>query len=78
MELNEQNVTVKLVEDAVSEDFGKGFLFGGLTTLAIGLGVKLVGNLVVKPAVEKRKKKKEAKDWEEALDTMDKIHEDEE
>ena len=75
MELNEQNVVVEAVENAASEDFGKGFLVGGLATIGIGLGVKLVGRFVVKPLINKFVQKKTDAAWDEALDTMAKIRE---
>ena len=78
MELNEQDVVVELVESSASDNFGKGFVLGGLTTLGIGLGVKLIGKFVVKPLVNKARKKKEEAEWEKAIDTMEKVREDEE
>ena len=81
MELNEQNVVVEAFEDGASAEFGKGFIIGGLTTLAIGAAVKLVGKFVIVPLFKKGKAKKEKakKDaWEEAKETLDEVRENDE
>ena len=72
MELMEQNdVVVGMVESSVSDNFGKGFVVGGLTTIGIGLAVKLVKKFVVKPIAAKIKQKKEDAEWEESIKTME-------
>ena len=77
MELMEQDVVVDVVESTGSEDFGKGFFVGGVTAIGIGLGIKALGRFVVKPLIEKIKKKKEDKEWEEACKTLDEVRESE-
>jgi hypothetical protein len=71
MKLDEQNVVVELTKGAESEDFGKGFGIGVLTTLGCGLVVKLVNRFVIKPIVKKRKEKKE-EDFGEMVDRVSK------
>lgn len=75
MDLNEQNVVVEMAKDAVSDNFGKGFGIGVLTTVGAGLVVKLVKKLVVKPLINKAKakKKNEDKDIGEVIDNMSKM-----
>ena len=80
MELNEQDLVVEVAKGGVSEDFGKGFGVGVVSTVAFGLAVKLVGRFVIKPIIKKRKAKKEnEEDLDEKVTRLNKeFDEDEE